>query len=305
MTLATGIIGIALIFSVVNGALAANISPLVDVAWLKPQVCGDHLTVLDVRRSAEDYRAGHVPCAVHTDYYKDGWRTRKQGIPHMMPPIEQLEAVVGSLGINNDTHVVIYGSGTGPFDAAETTSIYLTFKYLGHDSVSILDGGLPAWMAEWSADFDVDTYEPTPSVFLADPRPDLLASRTQVENHLGGETPLVDVRSHDMFVGVNRAWMLSRSGSIPGAINLPMSWLTVNAGLKFRDQDQLKQLFSAAGAPITGDVLFFCNAGLESSMGWFVAHELLGNTQATLYDGSLAEWTKDTDLPMTRHVPLD
>ena len=305
MKLVTGIVGIALIFSVANEVLAENISPLVDVTWLKPEVCGDHLTVLDVRRSAEDYRAGHVPCAVHTDYYKDGWRTRKQGIPHMMPSVEQLEAVVGHLGINNDTHVVIYGSGTGPFDGAETTSIYLTFKYLGHDSVSILDGGLPAWMAEWSADFDVDTYEPIPSVFLADPRPDLLASRTQVEKALGGETPLVDVRSHDMFVGVNRAWMLTRSGTIPGAINLPMSWLTVNAGLKFRDRDQLKQLFSAAGAPITGEVILFCNAGLESSMGWFVAHELLGNTQATLYDGSLAEWTKATDLPMTRHVPLD
>ena len=305
MKLVTGIVGIALLFSVANEVLAENISPLVDVTWLKPEVCGDHLTVLDVRRSAEDYRAGHVPCAVHTDYYKDGWRTRKQGIPHMMPSVEQLEAVVGHLGINNDTHVVIYGSGTGPFDGAETTSIYLTFKYLGHDSVSILDGGLPAWMAEWSADFDVDTYEPIPSVFLADPRPDLLASRTQVEKALGGETPLVDVRSHDMFVGVNRAWMLTRSGTIPGAINLPMSWLTVNAGLKFRDRDQLKQLFSAAGAPITGEVILFCNAGLESSMGWFVAHELLGNTQATLYDGSLAEWTKATDLPMTRHVPLD
>lgn len=305
MKLVTGIVGIALLFSVANEVLAENISPLVDVTWLKPEVCGDHLTVLDVRRSAEDYRAGHVPCAVHTDYYKDGWRTRKQGIPHMMPSVEQLEAVVGHLGINNDTHVVIYGSGTGPFDGAETTSIYLTFKYLGHDSVSILDGGLPAWMAEWSADFDVDTYEPIPSVFLADPRPDLLASRTQVEKALGGETPLVDVRSHDMFIGVNRAWMLTRSGTIPGAINLPMSWLTVNAGLKFRDRDQLKQLFSAAGAPITGEVILFCNAGLESSMGWFVAHELLGNTQATLYDGSLAEWTKATDLPMTRHVPLD
>ena len=305
MKLVTGIVGIALLFSVANEVLAENISPLVDVTWLKPEVCGDHLTVLDVRRSAEDYRAGHVPCAVHTDYYKDGWRTRKQGIPHMMPSVEQLEAVVGHLGINNDTHVVIYGSGTGPFDGAETTSIYLTFKYLGHDSVSILDGGLPAWMAEWSADFDVDTYEPIPSVFLADPRPDLLASRTQVEKALGGETPLVDVRSHDMFIGVNRAWMLTRSGTIPGAINLPMSWLTVNAGLKFRDRDQLKQLFSAAGAPITGEVILFCNAGLESSMGWFVAHELLGNAQATLYDGSLAEWTKATDLPMTRHVPLD
>ena len=305
MTLLTNAVSFALAFFVVSAVLAENATPLVDVNWLKPQVCGDRLTVLDVRRSAEDYRAGHVPCAVHTDYYKDGWRTRKEGIPHMMPPIEQLAAVIGSLGVDNDTHVVIYGSGTGPFDAAETTSIYLTFKYMGHDSVSILDGGLPAWMAEWSADFDVDTYKPTPTVFIAHPRPTLLASRTQVENVLGGEIGLVDLRSHDMFLGVNRAWQLTRSGTIPGAINLPMSWLTVNAGLKFRDLDQLKQLFTAAGAPITGEVIFFCNAGLESSMGWFVAHELLGNTQAALYDGSLAEWTKDADLPMTRHVSLD
>ena len=305
MRLLTSAVGFTLAFFVATAALAENAGPLVDVNWLKPQVCGERLTVLDVRRSSEDYRAGHVPCAVHTDYYKDGWRTRKQGIPHMMPPIEQLEAVIGSLGIDNDTQVVIYGSGTGPFDAAETTSIYLTFKYLGHDSVSILDGGLPAWMAEWSADFDVDIYKPTPTAFIAHPQPNLLASRMQVVNVLGGETPLVDLRSHDMFLGVNRAWQLTRSGTIPGAINLPMSWLTVNAGLKFRESDQLKQLFAAAGPPLTGEGIFFCNAGLESSMGWFVAHELLENSQATLYDGSLAEWTKDVDLPMMRHVSLD
>ena len=299
------LIGAAVTFSFSNGPLASDATPLVDVSWLKPQVCTEDLTVLDVRRSAENYRASHIPCAVHTNYYKDGWRTRKQGISHMMPTMDQLEALVGRLGISNNSQVVIYGSGTGPFDAAETTSIYLTFKHLGHDSVSILDGGLPAWMDEWSADFDVGIYEPTAAEFVARPRPELLVSRAGVETALDDKTPLIDVRSHDMFLGINRAWMLSRSGTIPGAINLPMSWLTVNAGLKFRDRKQLERLFSAAGAPMNGKLILFCNAGLESSMAWFVAHELLKNNQAVLYDGSLAEWTKDESLPMTRHVEIN
>ena len=56
---------------------------------------------------------------------------------------------------------------------------------------------------------------------------------------------------------------------------------------------------------MNGKLILFCNAGLESSMAWFVAHELLKNSQAVLYDGSLAEWTKDESLPMTRHVEIN
>ena len=279
--------------------------PLVDVQWLKPLVCGANLTILDVRRSAEDYKSGHIPCAVHTNYYKDGWRIRKDGVPHMMPPVSHLEALMGKLGITNNSHVVIYGSGTGEFDIAETTSIYLTLKYLGHTNVSILNGGLPVWMDEWSADFDVGVTEISPSEYTAKPLSHLLVSSEEVLNSIDGKTPLVDIRSNDMFLGINKAWMLKRPGTIPGALNLPMSWFTIDSSLLFRDTKKLQKLFSAANVPLTGKTIFFCNAGLESSVGWFVAHELLRNTDAALYDGSLAEWSKNQELPMTRHIQLD
>ena len=305
MKLIISVIGAVAVFLFTSTVFAGTPSPLVDVTWLKSHVCSTAITILDVRRSAEDYRSAHIPCAVHTNYYKDGWRMRKSGIPHMMPPVTQLEALVGRLGIGNDTHVSVYGSGTGPFDAAETTSIYLTLKYLGHDMVSILDGGLPAWMDEWSADFAVGTHEPDPAQFVANARPELLISRSDMQTSLADGTAMIDVRSHDMFMGVNRAWMFTRSGTIPNALNLPMSWLTKNAGLKFRNPKQLERLFSAVGAPTKGRVILFCNAGLESSMGWFAAHELLGMEEAVLYDGSLAEWTKDETLPLTKHVEFE
>lgn len=295
----------ASLLSFTNQAMSQDSQPLVDVQWLKSKICVPGFIILDVRRSAEDYKSGHIPCALHTNYYKDGWRMRKQGVPHMMPPVPQLEALVGKLGIKVNSHVVIYGSGTGEFDAAETTSIYLTLKYLGHTQVSILNGGLPAWMDEWSADFDVGVVEPSPVQYTSNPKPELLVSIDEVKTALSGGSTLVDIRSNDMFLGINKAWMLKRPGTIPGALNLPMSWFTVDSSLNFRDHQNLQILFTAANVPLEGRVILFCNAGLESSMGWFVAHEVLGNKQAVLYDGSLAEWTKSQDLPMTKHIELN
>tara|TARA_Y100000588_G_scaffold331721_1_gene369522 strand:- start:182 stop:508 length:327 start_codon:yes stop_codon:yes gene_type:complete len=108
-----------------------------------------------------------------------------------------------------------------------------------------------------------------------------------------------------MFLGINKAWMLKRPGTLPGALNLPMSWLTVDDSLEFRSRENLETLFTAANIPSHGPIILFCNAGLESSMGWFVAHELLGNENAVLFDGSLAEWTKNPDLPMKTLINLD
>ena len=62
-----------------------------------------------------------------------------------MPGVEHLVEVIENHGISNSHHVIISASGTGKYDAAETAAIYFTFKYLGHDKVSILDGGFKEW----------------------------------------------------------------------------------------------------------------------------------------------------------------
>ena len=46
-----------------------------------------------------------------------------------------------------------------------------------------------------------------------------------------------------MFLGINKAWMLKRPGTIPGALNLPMSWFTIDSSLLFRDTKKLQKLF--------------------------------------------------------------
>lgn len=51
---------------------------------------------------------------------------------------------VASQGISNDTHVVVSDSH-GIFSSPRTA---FTFYAFGHDQISILDGGLPGWLAE-------------------------------------------------------------------------------------------------------------------------------------------------------------
>src|SRR5690606_4525968 len=97
--------------------------PLVDVAWLLEHAGSDGLVVLDVRNelgggSEAVYRAGHIPGAVYSDYLKGGWRTEIDGVPAQLPRLETLEALIGELGIANDSHVVVVSAGTDALDVS-------------------------------------------------------------------------------------------------------------------------------------------------------------------------------------------
>ena len=275
-------------------------APLVSVEWLRPRVCRPPVVVLDLRRSPRNFEAEHIPCAVHSDYYNDGWRTAN----NMIPPAARLEALIGGLGIGNDSHVVIATAAVDEFSAAEAARVYAIFRWLGHDSVSILEGGVTEWMADWRNDAEAGPSAPSPARFRAAPRGDVVAGRAAVEAAAAAGAPLVDMRPNDHFLGINRSPALARPGTIPGAINLPMSWIVVNESLRFRTPAQLRRLWRAAGAPPRGAQILFCNSGLESAVGWFAAAVLLGNAGARLYDGSLAEWSADPAAPMEVAVPL-
>ena len=118
-------------------------------------------------------------------------------------------------------------------------------------------------------------------------------------------TPLIDNRPNNQFVGVNQHPLSKRLGTIPGSINLPENWMTNNGGGSFRPPEQLKSLYKAAGVNISGDQITFCNTGHWASIGWFVSHELVGNKQTKMYDGSILEWSADKSLPMETKIKIN
>ena len=285
-------------------ARAETVPPIVDVAWLAQRVCGEDLVVLDLRRSQRNFEAEHVPCAVHSDYYNGGWRTVRDGVENMVPDPARLEALIGGLGIDNDSHVVLVTAALDMFSPAEVARVYFIFRYLGHDRVSILEGGIGAWTAEWDNDIEVGPVEPEAVTFVAKLRADIIATRADVEVALAEGSTLVDMRANDHFLGINSSRVVLRPGSIPGAANLPMMWLVVDGELRYRTPEQLRRLWGVAGLDADAPQILFCNSGLESSIGWLSLGGLLENTNVRLYDGSLADWSADVTLPMVNRVPL-
>ena len=279
-------------------------SPLVDAAWVRDHIGKPGIVFLDVR-SYGAYRAAHVPGAVFTNYGRDGWRVKRNKLPGMLPALPKLEKLIGGLGISNASHVVILPGGYGAGEMGVATRIYWTFKVAGHDKVSILDGGMESYFEFKKPPLEKGATKPAPVPFKATLRPEYLATAEDVKAALDGNSHLVDHRSNDQFVGVNKSGKVKRHGTLPGAVNLPGTWTTVDNGGKFRSAETLRKLFKAAGAPTDGPVIAFCNTGHWASLGWFVQREILGNQTVRMYDGSLADWTTKSGNPVERKISVD
>lgn len=278
--------------------------PLVDVGWLKANAGRDDLRLLDVRNqisggSAAVFAQGHIPGSVYSDYLRDGWRQPSDGVPGQLPPVADLEALIGGLGIGNDHHVVIVAAGASALEMGSATRVYWTFKVLGHDAVSILDGGYRAYTADPANPVATGTATPQPAAFKAQFRPELIADRSDVVAAMQSGTDLIDNRPTQQYLGQSAHPAARRPGTIPGALSLPEGRLTDDAG-RFVSKAQAAALAQSAGIEESGGgAITFCNTGHWASLGWFVQSEILGRENVRLYDGSMVDWAAQPDLPVT------
>ncbi len=291
---------------VCSGPVAA--APLVDAAWLRANLGQPGLVILDVRGAAagadrETYKAAHIPGAVYSDYGRDGWRTIRDGVPGMLPPVDALERLIGGLGIGNSHHVVVVAGGVSAVDMASATRIYWTFKVLGHDAVSILDGGHRAYVRDSTAPLETGAATPSRRKFVAVPRWELVAARAAVEAALADPTRtgptvgLADLRPPAFYRGEVKSAVVARAGTIPGAVNLPESSLLAPDG-RFVSAEAAGALLRVAGLAHQDSIIAFCNSGHWASLGWFLGSEVLGLKQTRLYDGSMADWASQRRLPV-------
>lgn len=297
-----------LCFVLLAGGWAAGLraaepaTPLVDAAWLARHLGQPGLVVLDVRNklggaSERTYRAGHVPGAVYSDYLTAGWRSEVDGVPGQLPSIATLEALIGGLGIGEDSHVVVVAGGTSALDMGSATRVYWTFKVLGHDRVSVLDGGYRAYAADPGNPVETGWNEPEPAIFTADFRPGMVADYRDVLAAEAAGASLVDLQPPEQYRGETRHSAAKRAGTIPGAVNLPESSLTTDGG-RFVAPEKISALLKAAGVRPDAPSIAFCNTGHWASLGWFAESELLGRKDVTLYDGSMVDWTAHDELPV-------
>lgn len=301
---------VATIFLAFAGAASAA-TPLVDVGWIKSNIGKSGVVFLDVRgrlggQSKANYLKSHIPGAIWSNYLRDGWRTKdKNGTVGQLPPVAKLEKLIGGLGIGNADHVVVIPVGGKALDMGTATRIYWTFKVLGHENVSILDGGMKAYLSAR----DAKTKKPLnplesgqitrkATTFKGTLQTAMMASKAEVAKASTSGGILVDNRPNNQYLGINKHGMAKRHGTIPNAKNVPENWLTQNGGGMFRDKATIRKLYQLAGVSTSEPQINFCNTGHWASLGWFASSEILGNKNAKLYDGSMVEWSADKSLPM-------
>lgn len=247
---------------------------VIDGSWYLPQ---------QGRDAVAEYAAGHIPGAVFFDL--DGHSDKSSDLPHMMPSAEVFAAAVSGFGISNSDHIIIY-DGLGFMSAPR---IWWMFKAFGHESVSVLDGGMPAWNR---ADGPVENQQTdvTPSNYLAVLNEKYIATRdsilTFVEN---GNPQIIDARSAERFSGrAPEPREGLKSGHMPGAKNLPFQKLVGSGGV-FRSGTELQQVFEDSGIDLSRPVVTTCGSGVTAAI-LTLGLEELGHDDNKLYDGSWAEW---------------
>src|SRR6185437_12466443 len=294
-------LGAAILFSAALAAsvAAAHAEPLVTAEWLSVHRADANLVVLDIRSAidgggAQAYAAAHIPGSVHSDYDKAGWRVTRNNVPFMVPTAAELEKLIGDLGIDEDSHVVVVPAGANVLDFGSAARTYWTLKYAGVGQVSILDGGLAAWKAAGYA-LDKGAHAPSPAIFTATINTSILALASDVETieHNGGAT-LIDARPTSFFLGKEKAPAAQAYGHIPGAVDVDSAEFYDPQINKLRPKADLAAI---AGKLPAGAAVTYCNTGHWASTDWFVLHEMLGHTNAKLYAGSMVEWTSNPNRP--------
>lgn len=276
-----------------------EVSPLlVTVAWLRERLNSPGLRIVDVRwyltepaRGRAEYLAEHIPGAVFLDLEAELSSPRGHGPGrHPLPMPEAFATVAGRAGIGAGVHVVAYDASGG----AAAARLWWLLRYYGHDQVSLLDGGWPAWQA---AGMPVETavVAPAPAVFAPRPRPEMVVDAAEVERlrHRPGAL-LIDARAAERYEG--RVEPIDpRPGHIPGAVSAPYAGNLATDGT-LRSSDELRERFLALGADTAAPLVCYCGSGVTAAHN-LLALELAGIGGGLLYEGSWSDWCSDPARP--------
>jgi thiosulfate/3-mercaptopyruvate sulfurtransferase len=240
------------------------------------------------------YAQGHIENAITFNWRED----LQDGLRRDIISKEGFEALLSKSGIANDTTVILYGGNNNWFAAYA----YWYFKLYGHQDVRLLDGGRKRWELD-ARPFVTAVPTRTATRYVAkDQDLTLRAFRDEVIAAIGVKN-IVDVRSPAEFSGelAAPAHLPQEGGQVkghvPSAKNIPWS-KAANEDGTFKSQDELKDIYTAAGVDLAKDTIAYCRIGERSAFSWFVLHELLGVSNVKNYDGSWTEYGSLVGVPV-------
>lgn len=268
-------------------------TPLVSSEWLNKHINDPDLIVLDasqqtnVSGTSSAFAHLQIPGARGVDLEEE-FSLKSTSLPSMLLAPEQFEIACRNIGINDSSKIVVYdnmGVYTSP-------RFWWMLKSMGQEDVSILNGGLPDWIAKG---FDTESEKAThhkAGNFTSSFNEKAVKHFSEIENNLSKQDCLlVDARSAGRFDGTApepREGIIS--GSIPNSINIPFQEVLENG--KFKSKEALVKIFDEAKVD-DRPLIFSCGSGITACI-LLVASEIIGREDTSIYDGSWMEWAERT-----------
>jgi thiosulfate/3-mercaptopyruvate sulfurtransferase len=261
---------------------------LVDGPWSTSHLDDPHVVFLDTR-SATDYWKGHLPGARHFDAsLLSHYDTSPAGLATLAT---QYAAIFSLLGLGGGERVVVYEDRS---DSRAARAAWL-LEYLGHDAVSLLDGGLNA-VRDVALTAAAKAYAPRP--FEARPRPELIATASDIQARLGQPRyRILDTRRAAEYSGHERR--AKRAGAIPGALHRNYVDNIDEQG-RFKSPGELRAAYEALGFNQDDEIVAYCGGGARAAHSYY-ALRLAGFKRPANYTGSWGEWGNRDDLPVETH----
>ncbi len=273
-------------------------SEIVSVEWLNAHLEDENIVLLDaspastVTGTSSTVSEWCIPNSRPFDI-KGKFTDKESPFPNTVPSPQQFEQECQALGINKTSKIIVYdnlGIYTSP-------RAWWLFKVMGHEAVSVLDGGLPEWVkmghdtvpkSDLKHDFESGDFE---SRFL---QKYVISYDDVIRNIKSNSFQIVDARSEGRFLGLEKEPRKHlKSGSIPNSVNIPFKDLIVNG--KFRSRDELKSIFEQKLQSVD-QLVFSCGSGLTACIV-MLACEIAFERSLYLYDGS---WTEYAELQNLR-----
>jgi thiosulfate/3-mercaptopyruvate sulfurtransferase len=206
------------------------------------------------------------------------------------PAAARFAFAAGAIGLTDKQHIIVYDNTTGIWAAR----LWWLLKAFGHDTVSVLDGGLKAWFAD-SGPVERGRGAIQPTDFAVSERSGFFVDQDEVLSVVEGRAKghLVCVLRAEVFSGAEQRY--SRPGHIPSSVNFPYVDLLRPDNRLLPDSALRKAL-----APLIASderIILYCGGGVTAA-GTALVLPLLGARNVSIYDGSLSEWSANSRLPM-------
>jgi thiosulfate/3-mercaptopyruvate sulfurtransferase len=272
---------------------------LISTSELAAHLDDPAFVIVDVRHDLaqpdlgeSQYRAGHIPGArfAHMDRDLSAAKTGKNG-RHPLPAPEAAAALFGRLGIDASKQVVAYDAGGGMY----APRLWWMLRWLGHDAVAVLDGGIGKWTRE-GRPVTTKISEMRPAAFPIRKTERPVSAADVLASLRDRSLTLVDARGAERFRGEMEV-IDPVAGHIPGAVNRPYTENVLVDGT-FKSPEALRaELAAIVGDTAPSKIVNTCGSGVSACHN-LLAMEIAGIGGTTLYPGSWSEWIADPSRPV-------